>query len=86
MRFGHVPLPVGGRGGERRRSKRTRVMGEEGDRGREGKRRKRQTENQILYACLLRGMLYILNWCVCLSPYLPEDRGHVDLLLTTHNP
>ena len=57
-----------GRGGERRRRKRRRGMGEEGERGREGKRRKSQTENQTLYVCLLQGMFIFCKLvCVCVS-------------------
>ena len=74
MRFGHVPLPVGGwEGRGEEEEKENKVMEEEGDRGREEKRRKRQTENQILCLFATGNVVYCKLVCVCLRTSLRTE-------------
>ena len=60
----------------------------EGEKRKGGRREKeREADREQNFVCLLATE----NVMSCkedryLCPYLPEDRGHVDLLLTTHNP
>ena len=99
MHSGHAPSPVEGGGEEDEKEEGGGEMEmEDGggirDRQKEGEKRKggrrekeREADREQNFVCLLATEnVMSCKEDRCLCPYLPEDRGHVDLLLTTHNP